>query len=464
MKAKKTINKGFTTLELLLALSVFSVSNLFLHPKTDIEEKANQAVCYYHMKHIAMAIYDYMEKNENWFPPSTLLDEAGKPVRDSNNYGFRWNNVLVKGGYIEGPPPGNNPAQGRFVCPSEKDTGPSTKGPKGETWWWAGTHFGLNGYLCSTWAEWPGIRRKKFEQVSFPEHVEMFADGQHNLSVGIGLCRFRHSGGINICFADGHVEWLHQRDVPASYGDPLWGNIAYSANTAQARKKSIDPASMSAEDFGSISLPPSYIQACNDFLKAKSQDNDANTYPLAAGSFKNIADSANSPEVKLRALFYLSLCQLLDMKVEDAAGTVQILAAEGIKAFPDKKELAALDVMLKEIKTWSVDKEVKNMEVFMTPKDYNSAKAFYELAKTSSDYRKHVESYQKRIKPLIDAQTEEIRKKLTSGGITPERAEESVKKFRLAVYRDYYYPGQLDKILKEQVDQYIGQSLMQTLF
>ena len=88
-----------------------------------------------------------------------------------------------------------------YRCPSEKRISSG----------WEGSHYGLNKYLTYNGSQPSNVHRAKRSKVSYPSETYLVADSeslynyiQHSLTF---IC-LRHNDGWNMCFVDGHVEWL----------------------------------------------------------------------------------------------------------------------------------------------------------------------------------------------------------------------------------------------------------------
>lgn len=81
----------------------------------------------------------------------------------------------------------------------------------------------------------------------------------------------------------------------------------------------INPEEITIHDFGDIPcVTQEYVNAYKLFLKAKVCDKDKNTYDKAAEAFEKIAKNTKNPELKLRSLFMVTLCNFLEMKIDSA--------------------------------------------------------------------------------------------------------------------------------------------------
>ncbi len=209
----RVVTRCFVLAELLVVLLVLAVFASVVGLSTDAaREKARQAVCVDHLRHLTSAWRLYAEDHDGAVPPvSEKVHNTGKSWEDV----AAWPTLMQA--YIDDPAlEGVKPrspaialtAGGVLSCPGLR-AGVGSHTP----------HYGMNHVAVQRepggWERLPDMPQ--------PARTLIFADSRGWYVIGPtwGLQNivFRHSGGANGGFADGHVDWLPERELAESAKD-----------------------------------------------------------------------------------------------------------------------------------------------------------------------------------------------------------------------------------------------------
>ncbi len=248
MKSRLPAFSRFTLIELLVVIAIIAILAAMLLPALkNARELARRTVCQGNLKQIGLGIFGYTDDWLGWMP----ISNAAVELTGGGGTGCPWGWKLEIAPYINAniPTPyepntcwnknlGWNP--GPLRCPVWiKDSAyPAYYCYDGGYDWNTGSGDGLisNAFGYHQADVWGGTR-VKLSTTTIPSQSAVCGETtdwyintwdllylQHPTSTAptppIGN---RHQGGINLWFADGHVEWMTQRAIMAgANGDVNW--------------------------------------------------------------------------------------------------------------------------------------------------------------------------------------------------------------------------------------------------
>lgn len=198
--------QNFTLIELLVVIAIIGILGSLLLPALGkARKKSQQAVCKSQFKQMGAALLMYVEDNDEYMPYGSF---------SGNRLG--WKEVI--GPYLKSDGTGTDGGEAPFKCPnSELETGFSNQ-EAGVTY---NRNFGSSTGNLNTAFQILKNAPKQIGEIYAPVETGVIADSTDeqatydNLlptSNGVG---YRHNNGLNILWADGHVEWSSSTMIQA---------------------------------------------------------------------------------------------------------------------------------------------------------------------------------------------------------------------------------------------------------
>ncbi|MDD2710872.1 MAG: DUF1559 domain-containing protein [Verrucomicrobiae bacterium] len=213
-------NSAFTLVELLVTIAIVGLLMSMLAPALkNAKEKARQIACMNNLRQIGTAALNYAGDYNGWLP------HANSSHLPSSNSNQTWKYLIAP--YVNISSPTNSLLErGVFHCPSQNNAscGNSAFGDNGfyGGYGWNFTYLGYKDAVSGGVEPWVNC-----SQIGNPSQVIMAGDTSdwylnnascYNLfflySTGFAaLESYRHTGGGNYLWVDGHVSWHLMREV-----------------------------------------------------------------------------------------------------------------------------------------------------------------------------------------------------------------------------------------------------------
>jgi len=131
---------------------------------------------------------------------------------------------------------------------------------------------------------------------------------------------------------------------------------------ANAQTNEVDPDKLTLADFSDIpGVTQDYVDAYKIFLKAKSGDKQNPSYADAVAAFDKIATTTNNPELKLRSLYIVTLCNFLQGKIDEAYKSGQEVLSLSKALYPKNNLVVKLDRIVSDITKGDI-KDIKGLK------------------------------------------------------------------------------------------------------
>ena len=227
---KQTNGKCFTLIELLVVIAIIAILAAVLLPAlSNARNTAKKIGCISNQKQIGLATVTYMNDYSNWMPICSTLNGSSPHewrMETAPYLGYSDKDLT----HVDGPTYIAKVARlsaKAYLCPMWTDKYNLAAGNffRGGYGW----NFGYMGFYENAGV---GAQRVTFSKIQIPSKTVVFGDttdwsaNWHQFylfsagdtsgpAIQVGN---RHGGGVNMGWADGHAEWMLQRELLAGVG------------------------------------------------------------------------------------------------------------------------------------------------------------------------------------------------------------------------------------------------------
>ncbi|MDD2710419.1 MAG: prepilin-type N-terminal cleavage/methylation domain-containing protein [Verrucomicrobiae bacterium] len=186
---------GFTLVEMLVTICILSMLVAMLSPALkNARDKARQISCLSNLRGLGQVFQMYGHDYEESIPS----------MYDSSN-GLLWYDMISEKGYLKTPVYNNN--NQIWTCPAEPPHDSTRRHGQVSTFpaWVPLTDYAINSYIA------PSDTYLKLTQFRNPSAIFLLCDANSYFTAYNGgnpyYIDYRHGGGLNFLFLDGHCEW-----------------------------------------------------------------------------------------------------------------------------------------------------------------------------------------------------------------------------------------------------------------